>query len=271
MYLHSRRLFVNFAQIFMKKLALLLCIAATTLISCSKDDDSKPAVDFAIDGIRDVKIDESATSNILPLIISRGTTSNQEAVTLSTSGLPAGVTATFDPASGTPNFSTILTFSYDYSGTGGTQPVKIIGTTASGKKEYSLNMTLPATLTNGWVLDGMRYETDYFAYNNTSGGSVINAQATNGNDIAFAFQYGTTLPKSKATYKVVEYPRAADEVSVRADDEFNYYNSTDGAGGTVTVDYQNGKWSVRATGIELSRTVGSTTVKKKLTAVIAEK
>ena len=65
----------------------------------------------------------------------------QEPVSLSISGLPAGVTSTFTPGSGTPTFSSILTLAAT-NAVKGTYPIKIKGTSNTLSKEYSFNLVV---------------------------------------------------------------------------------------------------------------------------------
>lgn len=244
----------------MKKIALLL-VAAAAFSSCSKKDDPTPVTPpttttptpspvpgFTIDGIRDVKLEESATSNILSLVVNR-INSNQAPVALSVSGLPAGVTAKFDPANGTPSFNTTVTFSYDYTGTGGTYPVKIIGNSDSGKKEYSFNMTVPATPSNGWVIGtsaktASEFGRDSVFYNPYYGRS-LDGSASDGSYIRFILRYDTPFPGKDMTYKLRYSPSQADEMNVFVSTPSATYNSIDADSNTVVLTYRNGKYAVR--------------------------
>jgi hypothetical protein len=250
-----------------KKIALLL-IAAAAFSSCSKKDDPTPTTPptttppttkptptpgFTIDGVHDVKLEESATSNVLALAITR-INSNQAPVALSVSGLPTGVTAKFDQTNGTPSFNSMLTFSYDYTGTGGSYPVKVIGTSDSGKKEYNLNLTVPSTPSNGWIMGTSTVTTATFSRDS----SFFMPRwsyfftAENANDrIRFSIPYDAPLPGKDVTYKIRRNAYQPDEISIYASFDIlssgggSAFNSVDGDTNTLTLTYKNGKYAMR--------------------------
>lgn len=92
-------------------LAFLLPVALFS--SCGKDDEDNPPVvpassfDFIISGVSDVNVNRNK-SVTLPLSVELKS-GNQEAVTLSVSGLPQNVRDSFYAQSGTPTFGTALT------------------------------------------------------------------------------------------------------------------------------------------------------------------
>lgn len=259
----------------MKKFLPLLAVTAALMAACNKDDEDKtPAPvaepEFVIDGIRDVRVDSSIGSNLLPISISRTATSTkQEVVTLSTPDLPAGFSASFSPASGTPSFTSTVTFSYDYSGDGGTFPAKIVGTSASGAKTYTLNLTAPR-LANGWMLDGEMYSTSTTNTTTQSGVSYLNAYASPGNGrVTVRFPYMQALPTSTRTVKIVNNPLAADEVALHVEDR-NYitYNATGTGAPTGTFVVENGKYSFRCTNVEVANSNGA--IKKRVTCKFSQ-
>jgi hypothetical protein len=132
----------------MKRTALLsmMLMATAIFFGCSKNNYDNTnttgpnAMKYVINGITDVKMDYDA-EKVLPLSIVR-TSGNQEKLTLSVSGLPGRTTASFDVASGIPDFASILTLTTNYTD-GGTYDVKITGTTASGAtSDYSMKLTI---------------------------------------------------------------------------------------------------------------------------------
>lgn len=133
----------------MKKILFALLLAPLFFTACKKDD---PANEFAINGIHDVNF-ATAGSNVLALAIVQ-TSGAQQPVTLTVTGLPAGATADIQPASGTPAFSSAITFSQG-TAAAGTYPIHIVGTSSSFTKSYDLNLVVPAL--NGFVFDGKSY------------------------------------------------------------------------------------------------------------------
>jgi hypothetical protein len=119
-----------------------IIIASATLFGCSKNEPKTDpnAMKYAIDGIVDTKIAHKGTV-VLPLAVTR-LSGAQENLTLSVSGLPGGAKATFEPASGIPNFATTLTITTNYTD-GGTYDLKVTGKTASDSvKSYTMKLTV---------------------------------------------------------------------------------------------------------------------------------
>jgi len=123
-----------------KPISFLFVFSFLLLAACNKKDDA-PAFSYIINNIQNVPL-SIAGVNTLPLEI-KYVSGNQEPVSLSATGLPAGVTASFSAASGTPTFSTVLTFTASTTAAEGTYPIKIIGTSAStGTKSYDLELVI---------------------------------------------------------------------------------------------------------------------------------
>ncbi|MBN9482886.1 MAG: hypothetical protein BGO70_08415 [Bacteroidetes bacterium 43-93] len=134
-----------------RTLKLSLFILLTTVLACKKDrsTDSNtttattPATNFMINGIKDLNL---AKGGATPLGLEvKYTSGKQETVTLTTDKLPNGVTTDIDPKSGTPTYTSVITFHASSSADGGTFPVKVIGTNASGQVlSYDLNLNIPS-------------------------------------------------------------------------------------------------------------------------------
>lgn len=110
------------------------------LAACGKDNDSTPGNQFIINGVHDVSMD-STGGNIMPVGVAL-TSGVQEQVTLSVTGLPLGITADIKPANGTPAFGSVITFNRAGTVTGGTYPLKLVGTSASYTKSYDFSLVV---------------------------------------------------------------------------------------------------------------------------------
>lgn len=129
-------------------LILVVCVCA--IFGCSKKEDSttsnntvKPdsnAMAYVITGLTDINIGRTdSTTLALGITLTKG---KQEKLTLSTSGLPTGVTGTFANPSGIPSFATTFTLKSN-NAAGGTYPFKVIGTSASDSvKTYDLTLKI---------------------------------------------------------------------------------------------------------------------------------
>lgn len=140
----------------MKNLFYALLLAPLLFTSCKKSSDAN---EFAINGVHDVNFTATG-GNVLALSIVQ-TSGAQQPVTLTVTGLPAGVTADIQPASGTPAFSSAITFSQG-TAAAGTYPIHIVGTSSSFTKSYDLNLVVPAL--NGFIFDGKSYSRSSLAH-----------------------------------------------------------------------------------------------------------
>ncbi len=103
------------------------------------------------------------------------------AVTLSASGLPAGVTAAFSPASITGAGTSTLTFTAASTATAGSYSITVTGTPASGTTETtSLTLTVSAAATPSFSLSA----TAASVKDSSTGTSTITETVTNGFDSA---------------------------------------------------------------------------------------
>lgn len=133
----------------MKNTLLLIALLFIAISSCKKKEETPtptpPVVDtnligYSINGLKDIDIEDSVVS--LNLEIKKEATA-QENLTTSVIGLPAGITATFEPASGIPTYTTILKFSPDKSTPVGKYPIKVVLSSANGKKKtYEININV---------------------------------------------------------------------------------------------------------------------------------
>ncbi len=143
----------------MKKIIILISACAIAFAACKKSyTPAKP--DYVIDGIHDISLVNNGSSYIsVPFTVTYVEESNaaQELVTLSLSGLPAGIT--IDPnwiKTGYPTFSTAFSL-YDTTAAGavsGTYPLTLTATGAStGKRTFTINLNLtdPPACTAGLV------------------------------------------------------------------------------------------------------------------------
>ncbi|WP_276135074.1 hypothetical protein [Polluticoccus soli] len=129
----------------MKLQALILASCATLLFSCKRENtatvvpvDPNP-MQYAINGISDKTI-RWTDSIVMPLSVVYGS-GNQERLTLSAIELPANITAKFEPASGIPTFSTLLTLR-STNLTAGKHTIKIKATTDKDSvKTFALVLT----------------------------------------------------------------------------------------------------------------------------------
>jgi hypothetical protein len=88
------------------------------------------------------------------------TSGNAQTVTLSASGLPAGATATFNPAQITAGANSTLSITTATSTPAGTYPITVTGTTASATHTatYTLTVTTPSTCTPAQLLANPGFE-----------------------------------------------------------------------------------------------------------------
>src|SRR5688572_28109287 len=110
-------------------------------LSCKKgEEEPESTAKFTIAGVRDADLTKNSTStDAFPLTVT-STAAEGEKVSMFADGLPKGVFASIVPSSGTTPFATRVTFWNDFTGTGGTFPVTIIGNSTSGSRSYKMNV-----------------------------------------------------------------------------------------------------------------------------------
>lgn len=122
----------------MKKILTILSLLSITLFSCNKKDETAK-FDFRVNEVKDFELD--AFQEILPIDV-ECLSGVAERVTLSISGIPSGLfNAEIENVTGTPDFSTFITFSSIGRSVPGVTdyPIKIIATSTSGlSKTYDM-------------------------------------------------------------------------------------------------------------------------------------
>lgn len=122
----------------MKKILAILSLFCITLFSCNKNDEIAK-FDFRVNEVKDFELD--AFQEMVPIDV-ECLSGVAERVTLSISGMPtAGFKANIENPTGTPDFSTFITFSSIGPGNPAITdyPIKITATSASGlTKTYDM-------------------------------------------------------------------------------------------------------------------------------------
>ena len=178
----------------MRKFFFALLLAPLFFTACKKNE-SIPN-EFVITGIRDVDLSASGGS-VLPITINVSS-GVQERVVVSVTGLPAGITATIDPNSGTPSFSSTITFNQGSNATPGTYPVHVVGTSSSYTRSYDLNIKVPTL--NGWVVDGMSYHLFNLSTNTIGTSAVLTALSYDNNTAYLNASIKGTFPTADGSY-----------------------------------------------------------------------
>lgn len=129
----------------------------------------------------------SGTSTITTAI----TSGSAEAVSLSLSGAPSGVTGSFSPSSITGAGSATLTINTTSSAAPGTYALTVTGTASSGSHTASISLTIQGTSTGGGITNG-GFEAGNFTGWNTAGTTTVVSSGAHGG--TFAAQVGGTTP-----------------------------------------------------------------------------
>jgi hypothetical protein len=164
----------------MKKIftLLLLAIGSLSINSCTKSGDGS-AKTYTVNGLTDIILSQGETFSMTLNIASVGNL--QEQVSLDVDGLPDGVVVSFTSKSGTPSFSSRVTFT-NTSAVMGTYSGRLIVTgTASGRKYY--DFTIEITDEDACGVAGTYTYTQ--TCNMTPGTEVIDANSAN-NEVRFS-------------------------------------------------------------------------------------
>jgi len=144
----------------MKRTLLLIAIAATIIVACTKNTTNttnyiiEPQPAFTVSGVHDVSLTNGGYGIELPITV-QYSDSAQQVVSLSMSALPAGITMdTTWVISGIPTYSTTVTLldTTELGATPGTYPMTLTATGAiSGKRTFPFNIHViaePACVAN---------------------------------------------------------------------------------------------------------------------------
>jgi len=237
----------------MKQIVLLLS-AAFFLNSCAKSNDTEPAstANFKITGLKDV--DLSTTSNAwvsLPLsVVPLG--SAKDTVLLSMDGFPKGMGYTVSPLSGATPYDAKLSLFTDFSGQGGTFPVKLRGVGRSGEVSYTINVTVPSY--RGWIFDGILYRQTGFIRNTDSVKNYASVRIYGGGNgqLTVSFPKGRSFPKKTTSYSITSGALdSSDNIQISFYDNAKIFSATGKSTGTFLVDTL-GKLVFKCSNVEMS-------------------
>jgi subtilisin family serine protease len=105
------------------------------------NDGTPPANDFSV-SVSPTSGSVAAGGSATTTVGTATTAGSAQSVSLSASGLPAGATASFSPASVTSGGSSTLTISTTASVAGGTYPITVTGTGSSGSRTATYTLTV---------------------------------------------------------------------------------------------------------------------------------
>jgi len=131
----------------------LVCLFFTVLVLACKKDKAGKDFTYSVNGIHNISIPAGKQDTLqLQVATSGGTPEN---LSVSVAGMPSGVNATYSAASGTPNFSTTISFSVSSAVAPGNYPLQIIFKgDKTGDKTLAMNLNvtqaIPEYTIAGW-------------------------------------------------------------------------------------------------------------------------
>lgn len=128
----------------MKKFSVLLLLAAISLFGCRSRSSSYGPVTYKVTGLGAVTVTPTQSGEVMVNFAKISTIATSETITLSLSGLPAGITAAVNPKTGTVPFSTSIVLT-DSAGmaVAGTYTVNLlVHSNTSGDNSYSFTLTI---------------------------------------------------------------------------------------------------------------------------------
>ena len=199
-----------------KIISSCLCVTITFFNSCKKEEE-KNAMDFKLTGIANTSVILSQSREVNLKVFFLG--GNKEEVNITAEGIPSGISISFNPVNGEPDFSLTETIHADVLADTGVFPITITGTSVDNHKTFSktFNLTvlpipnsLPViSLIGGTniisILNAPYADSGYVAYD-----------AEDGNITANVIMYGAVNKDSAGTYRIsyVVYDAAGDKDSV---------------------------------------------------------
>jgi len=237
----------------MKNLSLLLLLCLI-FVSCTKggDDGASSSATFSITGVQDVDLTTNSTASATIPISVISTSGTPETVSLFVDGLPEGVFANIVPSSGTTPFNARVVFWNDFSGTGGTYPVTLVGRSSSGSRSYKLNVTLDY---KGWKFNGGIYKQTGLIKEPGSASHYpqIKVFGGGGAELTINFGMGKSLPTVTRTYKITSSSGTSDDIQISMFDNPLIFISTgvEAPTGTFTFD-SLGKFTFKCKNVEMT-------------------
>jgi hypothetical protein len=222
--------------------------SALFVAACKKDDT--PDNTFIINGLHDIDF-TSYNGSYLELVVVQAS-GTQERVTLSVTGVPAGVTAIITPENGTPDFDAIITFDITGDPTGGTYPIRIVGNTASHIKSYDLNLTVPPF--NGFTVNGVRYRASYVQ--RSLSGVYIYSNGPNGGNLSCSSPDPFPDTDGVYTYQLEESAGSTNSMQLSYSLSSSVYLLSGVPGKTATVTIAGGKMSLSIPTVTLFSSTG---------------
>jgi hypothetical protein len=210
-----------------------------------------PGNTFNINGTRDVTLGGSSNIDTLNLTVVHAT-GMKEPVTLSVTGLPAGVTTNIQPPSGTANFTSVITFIGSAGLTAGSYPIKIIGTAASYTKSYDVNLVVPAF--NGYKFNGLEFHTKTLGWNAITGGRTMAAvvpyeqPGSGGHSVECVIFGSWPTADGTYTYQTATSLPTTNGIMQLAVSAYSTYFVAD-PGQTITVKVAGGKFGISGSSI----------------------
>ncbi|MBS1643633.1 MAG: hypothetical protein JST36_01215 [Bacteroidetes bacterium] len=222
--------------------------------SCAKTSDPEPAstANFKITGVKDVDLSTTSNASVtLPLsVVPLG--SAKDTVLLRMDGLPKGMGYTVSPLSGATPFNVQLSLFTDFSGIGGSFPVRLTGVGRSGEVSYTFNVTVPSY--RGWVFDGILYKQTGFVRNNDSVKKYASIRVYGGGNgqLTISFPKGRSFPTKTSSYSITAGALdSSNNIQISFYDDTQIYSATGNATGTFLVDTL-GKLVFKCSNVEMS-------------------
>jgi len=133
--------------------------------------------DFSV-SVNPTNVSVAAGSNATATVSTAVTSGSSESVALSASGVPSGVTASFNPSTVNSGSSSTLTFTASASATAGTYSVTITGTGSTGS--HTATLTLSVTTSGGTCSAGQKISNPGFESGTTGWSSTAGVIGQNG-------------------------------------------------------------------------------------------
>ncbi len=239
---------------------LLSTALVISIFGCKKEDDQQGLMDFKFIGAHDTSLVRgTSVQRSLQLYYLGG---QIESVAFSDSGLPNGVTATYDPATLTPDGYVSQTITATATSDTGTYTIKLTGTSEGGKtysRYYDLTITrepnaLPVIILTGsgnliHTLNEPYTEPGYQATDLEDGNITANVQVTGSVDVNQTGLYQITYSVTDNAGQTVTLVR-----KVTVQNSLNYLN---GQFTCSTTDLGNSTTRNWITSISVSTTVNN--------------
>jgi|GEM_PF-2003287 len=222
----------------MKPTLYILALSVLTVFSCKKEPELRL---FELNNVHDIAIISGQKDSLN--LEAKKLDGNKIEVSLSVSGLPQGVTASFSTTADTPSFHTTLHLEVYILAPPGDYPITIKAESEAATRTYDLILRISQG--NYWkIREDVYRPKGYASYVSGNYYSIV-ATDSAGHDIVFEFYNG--FPATMGSYELINFPVAPNQVAITTVSGGHSYISAGAQNNNATVQVAGTSTTISAT------------------------